>query len=364
MRIPWNALLGQSSSNTVFLTWEWVTQWWECFGHGRTLHVLLGYDGDELVGIAPLMRNTCRVCGIPLRSIEFIGSGRESVPDHLAFIAPKGRHAGFAAAVIDHLRSIEATWDVVCLRDMLYDIAVIADIQRIAQKNFSCDIVIRPDAVCPYVSLPRTWDEYLSTLSSEMRYSIRRKERKCTQELSVTCSFVDDPAALPKTMQRLREIHTLRMREKHNTGESQGDPFWDFHGKIAHIFSIQQWLLLGVLQANGVIVACQYAFNYAGKVYFYQSGIDPAYSKYGIGVVLMSAMIQQSIMRGSHEYDFLRGNETYKTHWTKQMRQSAELCIWRRSLLIDVVVGFSRLKLSMCYIIKAVRRYLSARGTS
>ena len=51
----WTALLKRSKSDTVFLAWEWMYTWWECFKENKQLFVLTVYDENEnLVGIAPL----------------------------------------------------------------------------------------------------------------------------------------------------------------------------------------------------------------------------------------------------------------------------------------------------------------------
>src|SRR5215207_1935799 len=52
----WNALLQQSQSNCIFLTWEWISTWWEIFGADFEMRVLTSHDpSGKLRGIAPLM---------------------------------------------------------------------------------------------------------------------------------------------------------------------------------------------------------------------------------------------------------------------------------------------------------------------
>jgi hypothetical protein len=42
----WNSLLVNSSSDTIFLTWEWIESWWKNYGSNRPLFVLSAWDGD------------------------------------------------------------------------------------------------------------------------------------------------------------------------------------------------------------------------------------------------------------------------------------------------------------------------------
>ena len=53
-RTAWNALVERSTSRTVFLTWEWLSAWWAVYSEGRQLNIVAVWDGDSLVGAAPL----------------------------------------------------------------------------------------------------------------------------------------------------------------------------------------------------------------------------------------------------------------------------------------------------------------------
>ena len=57
LKDTWNELLMKSNHTLVFLTHQWTDVWWKAFGEGKELFILLVYDGNELVAIAPFMRN-------------------------------------------------------------------------------------------------------------------------------------------------------------------------------------------------------------------------------------------------------------------------------------------------------------------
>src|SRR5262249_29274877 len=46
----WDALVERSTADHVFLSHVWLRTWWECFGRGRRLHVILVWAGDQLIG--------------------------------------------------------------------------------------------------------------------------------------------------------------------------------------------------------------------------------------------------------------------------------------------------------------------------
>jgi hypothetical protein len=51
----WNKLLERSGSNTIFLTFEWISTWWKNFGAHHRLFIALVRKENEVIGIFPLM---------------------------------------------------------------------------------------------------------------------------------------------------------------------------------------------------------------------------------------------------------------------------------------------------------------------
>ena len=70
----WNRLLCRGETDVVFLTWTWQRVWWEVFGRGQLLLVVVERD-ENLIAIAPLFCD----CGM----VFFVGSGGS---DYLDFI--------------------------------------------------------------------------------------------------------------------------------------------------------------------------------------------------------------------------------------------------------------------------------------
>ena len=57
----WNVLLSQSRSDCLFLTWEWLYTWWKHLSENRRLFLLRVNSGNELVALAPLVRNPAQL---------------------------------------------------------------------------------------------------------------------------------------------------------------------------------------------------------------------------------------------------------------------------------------------------------------
>ncbi|HEY7532967.1 MAG TPA: hypothetical protein VH681_09355, partial [Nitrospiraceae bacterium] len=70
----WNELVVEAGIDHPFLRHEWVRTWWECFDHGGKLHILLVKDGDDLIGIAPLMLDRGWIYGWHARRLRGIAN--------------------------------------------------------------------------------------------------------------------------------------------------------------------------------------------------------------------------------------------------------------------------------------------------
>ena len=98
-----------------------------------------------------------------------------------------------------------------------------------------------------------------------------------------------------------------------------------FHHAMTQVALERQWLRLYVLKLDGAPVAALYGFLYQGVFYFYQSGYDPRYRKHSVGLLTMGLAIKSAIDEGAEQYDMLHGDESYKFHWAKDVRELEHL---------------------------------------
>lgn len=98
-----------------------------------------------------------------------------------------------------------------------------------------------------------------------------------------------------------------------------------FHEDFSRLALEQGWLRLFVLRLKGVPAAALYGFRFGQTFYFYQSGFDPAFAKYSLGAVTVGLTIKQALEEGAEEYDFLHGDEAYKSQWAENRRELARL---------------------------------------
>ncbi|MFX0197630.1 MAG: GNAT family N-acetyltransferase, partial [Candidatus Hodarchaeota archaeon] len=176
----WNSLLQKSKSNSVFLTWEWVSTWWQFFGSESELFVLCVVDEHGRIdGIVPLKRQRRRIGGLRLNCLEFIGSGLETVPDYLDFILDPGCEEQASRLILEYLSRNKNSWDIIIFSDMREDSFCFRGFNHAVLSKTSS---YEKEDICPYIELPKTWDLYLEALSKKSRYNVRKKRRNLDQD--------------------------------------------------------------------------------------------------------------------------------------------------------------------------------------
>jgi CelD/BcsL family acetyltransferase involved in cellulose biosynthesis len=321
----WTTLLKKSRGDTVFLAWEWMYTWWECFQENRQLFILAVYDESEnLVGIAPLCISKKKIGCIPiLKYIKFLGTMPIS-SDHLDFIIYKGMERKVLGVIVEYLFQ-ENRWDF-CLLSNIPATSLTGRLLQevIGNRPFQSEI----SQECPYIPLPSRIEDFHLTLSRNMRNTIKRRRRNLYKKYDKV-EFVawKNPDGLENAMERLFALHEKRWKVMKHKGNLARIDVSEFHKKIARKLLNSDLLGLYFLRVQGNDVAALYTFKYNNKLFYYQGGWDPEWSKDHVGSILTNLVIEDAINKGYSEYDFLRGSEDYKTRLTNKKRDEIDFFI-------------------------------------
>jgi len=300
----WNDLLRHSPADIVFLTWEFQHTWWQCLGRGDLI-ILAVRDGDALVGIAPLF-----AVGNPhgQRVLAFVGC--TEVADYLDFIIAQGREKEVYAALVDYIVGPSAPdWDVLDLCNIHQDSHTLTELFAQAEARGWFAHVFRDD-VCPIVSLPGTWDDYLQMLDKKQRHEIRRKLRRAAAYDGLRWYVVGAEHDLEAEIEGFLSLMAASAPDKADflTPEMR-----EFFRQLMRVTFGAGWLQLMFLEARGQKAAAYLNFVYDNHVLVYNSGFDwKAFPKLGAGIVLTAFSIRHAIEQGRDIFDFMQGDERYK----------------------------------------------------
>jgi len=323
----WNRILRASQTDFPFLTFEWQSSWWNTFGKGKKLFILtaaMADQNDNTHGIAPLMIDK----SVGFRVVQFIGTGRS---DYLDFII-QDKISETLEVFFTFLNENRKSWDLIFLSDILSDndsVGKLIDAARAAGWG----IGLRHYYSSPYIPINgNSWGDYLSSKSSNFRYSLKRKEKyleKSGMKLNVVrinSNYLDH-----HILNKMVVIERSSWKYDEGNLNMQDEQSLKFYSDYLKKFAQNGWMNLWIGYLEEKPVAYLINFDYGGKIWFYNAAYDLEGSQYGIGAILMNHAVQDAFNRGKNEYDFMRGVEEYKARWSSIKRESYQVVFYKKS---------------------------------
>ena len=314
-RDEWSGLLDQASQSEVFLSPEWITAWMTHFGGGLEafLHIARDTSG-VLVGLAPLYRRRPgpialqRHPALALMGDEGVGS------EYLGILARKEAEHEFISALS---RLLEGGWSLADLRGLRQDHPgtewLIQNLGSRAPAR-----IHRERHPCSSIPLTDDYESYLASLGAKFRTTVRYRTNKLTKSFRVNLLRTAREDEIDAHLERFFAMHQGRWEAEGHPGSFYHPRKRAFYKEVAAGFLRRGWLRFYHLEVDGVIRAAQFGFAFRGVLHSLQEAFDYDFRPRGIGgvgVVLRGMAIRESIAEGLKAYDFLGGDEEFKTRW-------------------------------------------------
>lgn len=312
----WNALVERCATQVLFLRAEYLAAWWSGRGGGEWPQAELALvtardEAGALVGIAPLFQATNRE-GRP--ALLLVGS--IEISDYLDFIVARGNAAEFCTGLLTRLTAPDAPeWEVLDLYNLPEASPTRAALaQAAAQRGWSAsEQLMQP---VPVINLPGDWETYLTTMvEKKERQEIKRKIRRAEGgDDKVTWYMITGDAALDGGRDLAAEAEAFIEMMSHNPEKAAflTPAMREQMRAVTLAMGQAGWLRLAFLEVNGEKAAAYLLFDYANRLWIYNSAIDPRFNALSPGWVLLGYLLAWAIESKRAAFDFLRGDEDYK----------------------------------------------------
>jgi hypothetical protein len=304
IRTEWEGLVRGSKRRPVIYPFN-NSNYWQLFSESfcktQDVFVLGVYDNDELVCLGAFEKIEKEVVFLGMKSVA---NGQE-VTDYGDVIYRKNIENGQVSviwrALLGELRAIGAE-------------RVRLDFVR--SDSLTLDVVkgngkVSLQEVSPGLDLKeiKSWEDYLAALPRVKRKELRRKIRRLEEEKAFT--FCEE-GSFERDFGDFIKLNRLSSKEKNKfMSEEMEKFFW----RLVNL-DLAPWKhRFCFLSLEGKRVAATLSFydTYdSQKVLLYNSGFDPEYAYYSVGLILKAFGIKKAIEEGMQFYDFLRGDERYK----------------------------------------------------
>ena len=320
--VAWKALLACSSADPLFLSWEWLTHWWQCYGGslGRAPDILAFYRGEDLVGLAPLYHRLVMRGVLLAHSVQVIGlSWRDSEPlisEYLDVIAAP-QDLGAVRHACLRLLLDEPAWTELVIgysaagqqwRDAFARLAP-------ARGHYVREL---DRSVSYQADLAQGFGPYLRDLGQSTRRSLWNLRRRLTDQGAVSLEFVA-AGEIDGGFSDLNRLHQLRWKRPAFTGKRLA-----FHRTLASRLATHAELAFSRLRVGGDVVSVLYDIRKGARQYNIKMAFDPAFSsRVSLGLIHLGYAMENAADHGITSYDFLAGPgraSDYKRHLSQSRR--------------------------------------------
>ncbi len=328
----WNSLLISSEENVLFLTWEWISSWRSIKSAAVSPYAVVVRDNlGILIGIAPFYREELVLFNTityhTLRCMADHATGAE----YPNIIAAQGQSEKIKIAIFQFLLDRQKDWCCIWLSNLAgwtqsYQ-SLINTISTVDGLNFN----VR-DRDFSVTWLPDNFEMFKQSQSKNFRSNLRRTENKIMKDGDVKISQCNDKADLDYYLNTLFALHSKHWEEKGETGTFKRKPeLIEFYKNFTPLALDNNWLRFYVLEVNGGPKAVQIGYVYNKIFHVIQEGFDTDYHN-GVGNLLRLSVIENCIVEGITEYDFLAEFTEHKRRWSAVKRTGHDLFIWNNRL--------------------------------
>jgi CelD/BcsL family acetyltransferase involved in cellulose biosynthesis len=301
--IQWQALLQQSPTDEVFLTWQWQRAWWESLGKGRLLLVLVERDGKP-VALAPFYTAS--------QMIFFLGSNAADYLDFIGNISDP--------EVLDAL--LETARDYVSdfLGFHFYKVlesSPTAGLLQEAAPRLGLTCVEKKTWPAPGLDLASSPEVGKAAAAKE---SLLRHERYFRCQGSLNVRHLSDGEAIRPYLAEFFQQHISRWANTPYPSKFL-DPAWrGFYETLTRTAINTEWLRFTRIEWEDRAIALHYGFCYGGSYLWYTPAFAIELARRSPGEVLLRHLLLAAMGEGAAVFDFGLGDESFKRRFATGVR--------------------------------------------
>lgn len=323
----WNDLVNKSDANCPFLRHEWLVFWWECFAANARLHVVLWEDESGLLGGAALMQTQRTICGVSVKTIEFLANGHSFRSD---VVVEKHRRSQFLRHLCQHLLDLKSEWSLIWLRD-IPDGSKTAESFSQAPDNFP--VSLECPMVSPYCRLDGSWQDFWQSRKAHFRANLRRREKNLSKLGKITFHEGGGDGNYMHLLSTGLELEASGWKGMVGSAIRESTATSAFYAKIAKWAAANDWLRLYFLYLDNRAIAFDLALDYANRIYLLKIGYDESHAHHSPGQLLKMRALEMAYACGRSEYDFLGFDMAWKAEWANAFRTHVTVAVYGKGLL-------------------------------
>jgi CelD/BcsL family acetyltransferase involved in cellulose biosynthesis len=289
---------------------------------------LMVHQGDELIGIAPLMVSRTRIYGLPVRELGSISNDHTPRFDFIV----SGDPAVVMEAIWLHLWERKREWDVMKLCQLESRSATLQHLAGLA-AGCSCRLEAWPSTDSPYLSINGSFEDHLAKLPRGLRANLRRRMKRLEEMGPVEFEQVSSETNLNDALADAFRMELGTWKGAAGTAIACHHEVTHFYTAIAQRAAQQKTLYFTFLRLDGQRIAFDLSLIYGQTLFKLKPGYLQRYHACSPGQELTTMTIRDAFARGLSEVDFLGSADEWKLAWTKTVRPQCWAYVFKKDLL-------------------------------
>lgn len=307
----WQNLITQSQANRLFMSWPWLSAWWETWGATLDLEAipLVVTANGRWVGCLPLYRFERRgLLGLRGNELHVMGNAWHIAPtvrtEYIDIVCVGSQRVAVERVLQEHLAAID--WDMFIFRDYAG--------AESAPAVFGGQHTLVPrgseEGIC--IDTKGSFGDWLAKLGPATRLKVYNRRDYLAKHHAVRFEQLEDPEL---------GFHWLNLfhRKRWGTACFEGRAL-EFHKRFLARLDYFQSARFTTLVIDGQVVSVLYDVKAGNVVYNLQAGFLEEYDrKVSLGTLHLGYAIERAFLDPAvHTYDLLAGggkNSFYKKHF-------------------------------------------------
>ncbi len=340
----WNELSQLLPHKSPLMSHAWLSVFFEeCLNPGEAWSVILGFEGELLVGVLPLVVAKKRKFGIKVQELSLPFDDQTMSVDML--IRPGYEKTACAAMLDSAFKEFPKAQCIV--------------FRRIdTQSNTYQEIKDMPSSVEDFcengasISNTKPFAEFRQGLGKNFKSNLNRANNKIKKAES-SSFIVNDPDLTPsEQLDLVIEIEKSGWKGQEGTAIACSENTKRFYQKLVNNLHKEGWLYCHFLKVDGEVLAGNLGVLFANSLLLWKLGYSEAHSKISPGGILMERLLMSIDGNTSVTRIDLMTNEDWYNNWNMEWRPFFHVNVYRKSIIGSYLKAMNLLKKIVKKIVK------------
>lgn len=324
----WDRLYELSVSRVHTLSHAWVSSFLEhqCCP-GETWLCLFAYDGEELVGVLPVIAHESRKLGMPCTLLSTPGN-----PDTVSvdFLCRPGSDAAVIPFLLESVKQYYPHWFTFCLT-RLSQLSPSLSAATAGHHKYLWYRDLNGRGCLVYSE--GDFEEYIKSLKDKFARNLRRLSRKFDALAESEAVFLAGEQATADYLENFVDIEASGWKGRNGTAVKQDERQLAFYRTLVQRLAAKGWLEWHLLKTEGKIIAIHMAVRVGSALVLLKIAFDENFSSIAPGNILMERTIKRAFAAKDISEVNCLTDMAWNRNWNMPCRTYYDLTLWpKRSL--------------------------------